>query len=52
MVNEKCKNKTNSVKIEQIKQKHINLGWYKWVNKSEIVKVLNEPLYRYIKNET
>ena len=49
MVNEKFKNKTNSVKIEQ---KHINLGWYKWVNKSDIVKVLNEPLYRYIKNET
>ncbi len=49
MVNEKFKNKTNSVKIEQ---KYINLGWYKWVNKSEIVKVLNEPLYRYIKNET
>ena len=51
MVIEEFKKKIDSVKIEQIKQKHINLGWYKWVNKSEIVNVLNEPPYRYTKSQ-
>ena len=33
MVIEELKKKIDLVKIEKIKQKHINLGWYKWVNK-------------------
>lgn len=51
MVIDELRKKIDSVKIEKIKQKHINLGWYNWVNKSEIVNVLNQPPYRYTKNQ-
>lgn len=48
---EKFKKKIEKVKLEKIQTKHINMGWYDWVNRSDIVNVLNEPPYRYTKKQ-
>jgi RimJ/RimL family protein N-acetyltransferase len=37
--------------LEKVSYKHINLGWFDWVNASENVRVLNNPPYRYTKSQ-
>ena len=43
--------KHNIIFLEKITLKHIDLGWFKWVNNPGNIKVLNRPPYKYNKKQ-
>jgi RimJ/RimL family protein N-acetyltransferase len=43
--------KPKDLYLEKISYKHIDLGWFDWVNNLKNTKVLNKPPYRYTKNQ-